>query len=88
MLNITVTLGIAKAVALAIQEGLGIGFVSELFAARSASLGRAVEAAVEGFDLHHALYFMRSWRTPMAHSQRALCEFMQVTQLGCEAAGK
>jgi DNA-binding transcriptional LysR family regulator len=88
MLNVTMTLGSAEAVALAVEEGLGIGFVSKLVAARSVALGRAVEVAVEGFDLRHALYFVRNRRTPMTHSQRAFWEFMQVTQLEYEAVGK
>jgi len=88
MLNVTMTLGSAEAVALAVEEGLGIGFVSKLVAARSAALGRAVEVAVEGFDLRHALYFVRNRRTPMTHSQRAFWEFMQVAQLEYEAVGK
>jgi DNA-binding transcriptional LysR family regulator len=88
MLNVVMTLGNAESVALAVEEGLGIGFVSKLVAARSAALGRAVEVAVEGFDLRHALYFVRNRRTPMTHSQRAFWEFMQVAQLEYEAVGK
>jgi len=88
MLNVVMTLGNAESVALAVEEGLGIGFVSKLVAARSAALGRAVEVAVEGFDLRHALYFVRNRRTPMTHSQRAFWEFMQVTQLAYETACK
>jgi len=88
MLNVTMTLGSAEAVALAVEEGLGVGFVSKLVAARSVALGRAVEVAVEGFDLRHALYFVRNRRTPMTHSQRAFWEFMQVAQLEYEAVGK
>ena len=88
MLNVVMTLGNAESVALAVEEGLGIGFVSKLVAARSAALGRAVEVAVEGFDLRHALYFVRNRRTPMTHSQHAFWEFMQVAQLEYEAVGK
>jgi DNA-binding transcriptional LysR family regulator len=88
MLNIAMTLGNAEAVALAVEEGLGVGFVSKFVAARSVALGRAVEVTVEGFDLRHALYFVRNRRTPMTHSQRAFWEFMQVKQLEHVEAGK
>lgn len=88
MLNVAMTLGNAEAVALAVEEGLGVGFVSKFVAARSIALGRAVEVTVEGFDLRHALYFVRNRRTPMTHSQRAFWEFMQVKQLEYVEAGK
>lgn len=87
MLNVAMTLGSAEAVALAVEEGLGVGFVSKLIAARSVALGRAVEVHVEGFDLRHALYFARNRRTAMTHSQRTFWEFMQATQLE-HATGK
>ncbi len=88
MLNVAMTLGNAEAVALAVEEGIGIGFVSKLAAARSVALGRAVEVAIEGFDLRHALYFVRNRRTPMTHSQRTFWEFMQATRPEYAAAGK
>ncbi len=88
MLNVAMTLGNAEAVALAVEEGIGIGFVSKLAAARSVALGRAVEVAIEGFDLRHALYFVRNRRTPMTHSQRTFWEFMQATLPEYAAAGK
>lgn len=81
MLNVAMTLGNAEAVALAVEEGLGVGFVSRLVAARSVALGRVVEVSVEGFDLRHELYFVRNRRTPMTHSQRAFWEFIQAPQL-------
>ncbi|MCS6870983.1 MAG: LysR family transcriptional regulator [Anaerolineae bacterium] len=88
MLNVAMTLGNAEAVALAVEEGLGVGFVSKFVAARSIALGRAVEVTVEGFDLRHALYFVRNRRTPMTHSQRAFWDFMQVTQPEYSEASK
>ncbi|MFQ3535355.1 MAG: LysR family transcriptional regulator [Aggregatilineales bacterium] len=88
MLNVVMTLGNAEAVALAVEEGLGVGFVSKFVAARSVALGRAVEVSVEGFDLRHTLYFVRNRRRPMTHSQRAFWEFMQTPQLEYIEAGK
>lgn len=88
MLNVVMRLGNAEAVALAVEEGLGVGFVSKLVAARSVALGRAVEVRVEGFDLRHALYFVRNRRTPLTHSQRAFWEAMQVPQLEYLEVGK
>lgn len=88
MLNVAMTLGNAEAVALAVEEGIGIGFVSKLAAARSVALGRAVEVAIEGFDLRHSLYFVRNRRTPMTHSQRAFWEFMQATMPEYAMVGK
>ncbi|MDW8300175.1 MAG: LysR family transcriptional regulator [Anaerolineae bacterium] len=88
MLNVAMTLGNAEAVALAVEEGLGVGFVSKFVAARSIALGRAVEVTVEGFDLRHALYFVRNRRTPMTHSQRAFWDFMQVAQPEYSEASK
>jgi len=75
MLNIAMVLGNAEAIAIAVEEGLGVAFVSRLAAARSIALGRIVEIEIEGMELTRDLYLVRNRRLPLTLAQAKFWEF-------------
>ncbi len=54
MLNPIMEIGNAEAIEMAVEEGIGIAFVSELAAARGLALGRVKKVEVEGLALTRA----------------------------------
>jgi DNA-binding transcriptional LysR family regulator len=74
MLNVAMVLGNAEAIEMALEEGLGIAFVSRLAAARGMELGRVVEVEVEGMSLVRNIYMVRNRKQPFT---RAQIEFWQ-----------
>ena len=75
MLNVAMVLGNAEAIEMAVEEELGIAFVSGLAAARGIALGRVVEVSVEGMELTRHLYIARNRRQPLTRAQLELWEF-------------
>lgn len=74
MLNIAMVLGNAEAIEVAVEEELGIAFVSRLAAARGIALGRVVEVSVEGMELSRNIYLARNRRLPLTRAQAKLWE--------------
>ncbi len=72
MLNVAMELGNAEAIEMAVEEGLGIAFVSRLAAARGLELGRIAEVKVDGMVLSRQIYLAYCQRFPCS---RAQCEF-------------
>lgn len=72
MLNVAMVLGNAEAIEMAVEEGIGVAFISRLAAARGLESGRAVEVKVEGMKLHQKIFIARNQRFP---ATRALMEF-------------
>lgn len=81
MLNVVMVLGNAEAIALSVEEGIGVAFISRLAAAHGIALGRIVEVRVEGLDLRNRLYFLRNRRTALTPAQNALWEFVRTPML-------
>jgi DNA-binding transcriptional LysR family regulator len=75
MLNVAMVLGNAEAIGMAVEESLGVAFVSRLAAARGIALGRIVEVAVEGMELTRNLYLVRNRRLPLTLAQAKFWEF-------------
>lgn len=71
MLNVCMVLGNAEAIEMAVEEELGIAFVSRLAASRGIALGRVVEISVEGMELSRKIYLMRNRKQPLtrAHNE-------------------
>jgi DNA-binding transcriptional LysR family regulator len=76
-LNSALTLGNAEAIALAVQEGLGVGFVSEIV------VSRFVHGGVEIIPVHklsehlkHDIYLGRNMLRPATIAQTAFWEFV------------
>lgn len=88
MLNVAMTLGNAEAIEMAVEEGLGIAFVSRLAASRGLELGRVVEVEVEGMPLQRKLYMVRNRRFPPTRAQGEFWAFIKtepLKELECQA---
>ena len=66
MPNVVMTLGNAEAIEMAVEEGIGISFVSRLAAARGLELSRVVEVEVAGMSLQRNSYNAQPTVSPNA----------------------
>jgi DNA-binding transcriptional LysR family regulator len=62
---------------MAVEEGLGVAFISRLAAARGIALGRLVEVQVEGMELTRNLYMVRNRRQPLTRMRVEFWEFVK-----------
>ena len=76
MLNVTMGLGNAEAIEMAVEEGIGVAFISRLAAARGIELGRIVEVEVEGMKLFRKIYLARNQRFPTTRAQSEFWDFV------------
>lgn len=76
MLNVSMVLGNAEAIEMAVEEGLGIAFVSRLAALRGLALGRIVEIDVEGMQLLRNIYLIRNRQQPPTRAQVEFWRFI------------
>ena len=74
MLNVAMTLGNAEAIEMAVEEGIGIAFVSRLAACHGLELGKIVEVSVEGMTLKRNIYLARNRRLPPTRAQTEFWE--------------
>lgn len=77
-LNILITLGNAEAIALAVQEGIGVGFISKMVIDRLCS-GKVAEVRIRGIDISRQIYIGRNSRRPATGAQTAFWEFIKTT---------
>jgi DNA-binding transcriptional LysR family regulator len=61
---------------MAVEEGLGIAFISRLAAARGLALGRIVEVSIEGMELTRNIYLARNRRQSLTRAQTKFWEFV------------
>jgi DNA-binding transcriptional LysR family regulator len=69
-LRILITLGNAEAIALAVQEGLGVGFISKMVIDRLCSQKVAV-VRVRGLNISREIFIGRNTRRPATSAQNA-----------------
>jgi DNA-binding transcriptional LysR family regulator len=74
-LDIPITLGNAEAIALAVQEGLGVGFISKMVVDRFCA-AKVTVIQVHGMDICRNIYFSRSNRRPPTAAQTAFWDFL------------
>lgn len=74
-LRTLVTLGSLEAIALAVQEGLGVGFVPELLAARLVQ-GRVALVKVQGLEIQCDVCVGRNLRRPATAAQTEFWEYL------------
>jgi DNA-binding transcriptional LysR family regulator len=74
MFNVAMELGNAEAIEMAVEQGIGVAFLSRLAAARGLQLGYIAEVEVDGMDLTRDIYITRCERTP---TTRALVKFWE-----------
>lgn len=82
MLNVAMVLGNSEAIEMAVEEELGVAFISRLAASHGLELGRIVEVEVEGMQLTRNIYLARNRKQPFT---RAQTEFWKFIQEGYEA---
>ncbi len=76
MLQSIMEIGNAEAIEMAVEEGIGIAFVSELAAARGLALGHVKKVEVEGLDLRRTIYLARNARHPLTRAQDRFWNFV------------
>ncbi len=76
MLNVVMELGNAEAIEIAVEEGIGVAFVSEVVAARGIALGRVKRVEVEGLDLRRCIYLARHMMYPFTRAQTLFWSFV------------
>jgi DNA-binding transcriptional LysR family regulator len=76
-LNVVMELGNAEAIEMAVENGMGIAFVSEMVAARGLALGRVKKVDVEGLELKRTVYIARNINRPFTRAQSLFWEFSQ-----------
>ena len=69
-------LGNAEAIEMAVEEGIGVAFISRLAAARGLELGRIVEVKVVGMKLFRKMYLARNQKYPTTRAQSEFWEFV------------
>lgn len=74
-LNVILTLGNSEAIALAVQEGVGVGFVSQFVAERMVKEG-VQTVALRGVALHQDVYLVQSRRHETTTAQAAFWKFV------------
>ena len=76
MLNVAMVLGNAEAIEMAVEEGIGVAFISRLAATRGLELGRIVEVEVDGMSLQRSIYLARNGRFPATRAQSEFWDFV------------
>ena len=76
MLKVAMGLGNSEAIAIAVEEGIGVAFISRLAANRSLELGRIVEVDIEGMSLFRKIYLARNQRFPSTRAQSEFWDFV------------
>ena len=74
-LNTLLTLGNSEAIALSVQEGLGVGFVSSMVVSRL-SQGRVAVVKIRGVNICRDIYVGQQARRPASAAQSAFWEFL------------
>jgi DNA-binding transcriptional LysR family regulator len=74
-LNVVLEIGNSEAIEMAVEEGNGIAFVSELAAARGLALGRVKKVNVDGMELRRTIYIARNTRHPLSRAQDRFWNF-------------
>jgi DNA-binding transcriptional LysR family regulator len=69
------TLGNSEAIAIAVQEGVGVGFVSKMVVKQMVS-GKVAIVPVQGLDIKQEIYVCRHRLTPQPRVQSAFWEFI------------
>ncbi len=76
-LNVVMELGNAEAIEMAVEEGIGIAFVSELVAARGLALGRIKQVEINGLDIVQRIYLYRHVGSVFTRAEARFWEFVQ-----------
>jgi DNA-binding transcriptional LysR family regulator len=78
-LRVLITLGNSEAIALAVQEGLGVGFLSQMVVERLCR-GKVAEVQVRGLHICRKIHIGRNKRRPATGAQTAFWNFIAAGQ--------
>jgi DNA-binding transcriptional LysR family regulator len=76
-MNVVMVVGNAEAIEIAVEQGLGIAFISRLAARHGLLSGRLVEVPVEGLHPERPLYMVRNTRCAKTLAQERLWDFFR-----------
>ena len=76
-LNVVMEIGNSEAISMAVEEGIGVAFVSRSIARRGIELGKIKEVSVAGFSLQREVFIAHSHRHPATRAQTEFWEFIQ-----------
>jgi len=76
MLDVVMQVSNAEAIETAVEEGIGIAFMSELAAEHGLALGRIKRVIVDGLDLRRMVYRTRDLDWPLTRAQELLWAFV------------
>jgi len=74
-LNVLLTLGNSEAIALGVQEGIGVGFVSEIIADRLCG-DRVSKIEVRGLNINRDIFLGRNFQRPHTVAQKTFWEYI------------
>jgi len=73
-------IGNTEAIAIAVEEGIGVAFISRTVARRGIQLGRIKEVQVDGLSLRREIYIAHSIRHPATRAQSEFWDFIQESE--------
>jgi len=76
MLDVVMQVSNAEAIEIAVEEGIGIAFISEMAAEHGLALGRVKRVEVAGLDLRRMLYMARDLDWPLTRAQELFWAFI------------
>ena len=88
MLNVAMELGNAEAICMAVEEKIGVAFVSRLAAARGLELGNIKEVEVDGMTLGRSISMVRNNRIPPTRAQIEFWDFVNTIEAQEKLLGK
>ncbi len=83
-LNTLLTLGNAEAIALSVQEGIGVGFVSEMVVERLGQ-GQVVPITISGVNICRDIHIVKNIRRPATAAQNAFWDFIHSDEFSIAA---
>lgn len=88
MLNVVMEIGNAEAIVMAVEEGIGIAFISRLAAARGLELGKVKEVTVDGMILQRSISIVRNNHIPPTRAQIEFWDFVNSVEGQKKLMGK
>lgn len=76
-LKVVMEVGNSEAISMAVEEGIGVAFVSRTVARRGIELGKMKEVRVAGFSLDREVFIAHSLRHPATRAQTEFWDFIQ-----------
>jgi len=84
MLNVAMELGNTEAIEMAVEQKIGVAFISRLAAERGMELGYIAEVEVQGLDLTRDIFLTRRKRSPSTRAQIKFWNFVDSSILKFE----